>query len=114
MSENQAQDQLSESRSSGGFSGDTTTFWDEVAVQEVLAAEEELRATRWQSFVTTWEARARAREERVIGIHDVESLLAYVGTLANNPASFEISTRPVGFQPMSIVMYILVILLPTY
>ena len=75
--------------SSSGFTGDTTTSWDGLALEEVIAAENELRFSRWRSFATAWEQ--EEREEEVCGICDVQSLLTYIRGKVDNPTILDLS-----------------------
>ena len=75
--------------SSGGFSGDTTTSWDQLAIDEVLAAEEELKFARWKSLTLSWER--RAREEDVKDISNVGDVISYVSEILDTPATVDLS-----------------------
>ena len=59
-----------------GFTGDTTTSWDQAAFEEAMKAEESLQQQRWKEIIKDWYG--EIKQSGVRGLRSVEDVFKHL------------------------------------
>ena len=77
------------SSDNSGFSGDSTTSWDQLALQEVMMAEENLHFERWQEILKEW--KREIIENEVRELRNVENILKHLENVGKDCSMLNLS-----------------------
>ena len=77
------------SSDNSGFSGDSTSSWDQLALREVMLAEENLYFKRWQEFLKEW--KREMIENDVRELRNVENVLKHLENVGKDCSRLNLS-----------------------